>query len=76
MDMWKNIFSERVVRHWSAWGGGGSHWNGLPRELVTSLSLDVFKNCADVTLRDVVWSGHRHGLIVELDDLSGLSNIL
>ena len=34
-----------------------------------SLSLAVFKKCADVALRDVV-SGHGgDGLMVELDDL-------
>ena len=37
-----------------------------------SLSLEVFKNCGDVALRDVV-SGHGEvGLMVGLDDLSGL----
>jgi len=28
----------------------------------------------DVTLNDIVQSCHRHGLMVGLDDLSGLSN--
>ena len=29
----------------------------LPRDMVASLSLEVFKNCVDVALREVV-SGH------------------
>jgi len=44
----------------------------LPREVVQSPSLEVFQSRVAVALRDVV-SGHGgDGLVVGLDDLSGL----
>jgi len=43
LDIWKNCFPKRAVMH----------WHRLPREVMETLSLEVFKPCRDVALRDM-----------------------
>ena len=62
MDIRKNISSERVVRQ----------WHRLPREVMESLTLEVFRIHVNVALRDVVSRHGGDGLVVGLDDLSSL----
>jgi len=44
LDIRRNFFTERVVKH----------WNRLLRAVVESPSLEVFKKCVDTALQDRV----------------------
>lgn len=44
LDIGEIFFIERVIKH----------WNRLPRKVVESPSLEVFKRCVDMALRDIV----------------------
>ena len=44
MDVGKHLSSESVVRH----------WNKLLREVLESLSLELFKKCVDIVIMKMV----------------------
>ncbi|KFV15570.1 hypothetical protein N340_00554, partial [Tauraco erythrolophus] len=44
LDIRKNFFTERAVKY----------WNRMPREVVESQSLEVFKNRVDLMLSNMV----------------------
>jgi len=44
LDLRKNVFAERVVRY----------WNTLPREMMKSPYLEVFRKCVDMAVQDMV----------------------
>ena len=65
LDIQKILFPRRVVMH----------WHSLPREVVESLSVEVFKNHGDVALRNMI-SGHGGvGLGLDLMILLVFSNL-
>lgn len=67
MDIRQSIFMESLVKH----------WNGLPREVVGSLSLEVFRRHVDMVPRDIslVMGIDRSHWLLGLVILKAFSNV-
>jgi len=62
LDIRKNFFTERVIRH----------CNGQLREVLDSHFLEVFERCVDMVLNNMVWWGVWYcWLMVGFDDSVG-----
>jgi len=57
----RRISSQRVERQ----------WHRVPREVVQSLNLELFRNCVDVALRGTVSERGGDGWLFGLDELRG-----
>lgn len=80
-DSFWTICPFMVGAPWKASRGLCQQWRakrkhpGMSRKLAETSSLELFKKRVGVTLSDMVYRGHRHGLMVGRGDLSGLSSL-